>query len=260
MIDIHCHILPGVDDGAIDLEDALEMARIAQGDGIKTIINTAHYSPTFEYIKGKELMDKLIEFNKELKKNNIDIEVLIGNELYYSKDLLADLEKKQFYTLNNSRYLLIEFSPMNFPKNIKDVVYELKIRGYIPVLAHVERYKEFQENPKLIREVIKEGALIQVNASSVTGKGPSVANKFCEVLLDKNMVQFIGSDAHRSNKRRPMLKEAYEYIAKTYGEERANTIFNTNPTNLINDKDIVVSIEETKEKSKKGLFAKLFRR
>ncbi|HSQ87831.1 tyrosine-protein phosphatase [Romboutsia sp.] len=259
MIDIHCHILPGVDDGSKDLNDSLEMARIAQREGIKTIINTSHYHPDFDYAVGEKLLEELVSFNKALRENDIDIEVLIGNELYYSDNLLEYMDKKEFYTLNNSKYILIEFAPNRFPKNLCDVVYELKIRGYIPILAHVERYHEIQENPKLIQEAIKEGALIQVNVSSVLGKGPSSANKSCEALLRHNMVHFIGTDAHGSDKRRPLIKEAYEYVFKKYGEDRANRLFLDNPSSVINNEDIIL-IELAESAPKRSFLAKIFKR
>jgi protein-tyrosine phosphatase len=260
MIDIHCHILPSVDDGAKDIEDSLEMARIAQSEGIKTIINTSHYHPDFDYVKGKELLERLSKYNKLLKENNIDVQVLIGNELYYSEDILEHIDKGEFYTLNNSKYILIEFPPNRFPKNLSDIIYELKIREYIPILAHVERYKEIQEDPKLIEQAIKEGACIQVNASSVIGKGPTQANKVCETLLKQNMIQFIATDAHSSSKRRPLVKEAYNHISKKYGEGKANKLFIDNPTSIINDEEIDISLEDLQDVSKRGFFAKLFKR
>ncbi len=167
MIDIHCHILPGVDDGAVDLEEALEMARIAEKEGIKTIINTSHFHPEFKYIMGDELVDIVDRFNIALKANNINLEVLLGNEIYYTDEIIENLDTLNFYTLNKSKYVLIEFSPMNVPKNLADVVYEVKLKGYTPVLAHVERYNNIIENPNIIYDCIKEGAIIQVNASSI---------------------------------------------------------------------------------------------
>lgn len=260
MIDIHCHILPGVDDGSKNLEDSLEMARIAQSEGIKTIINTSHYSPDFDWVVGEKLLEELVNFNNTLKENNIDVEVLIGNELYYNDNLLEYIDKKEFYTLNKSKYVLIEFSPISFPKNLCDVVYELKIRGYIPILAHVERYQEVQDNPKLIQEAIKEGALIQVNTSSVIGKGPSEANKSCDELLRQNRVHFIGTDAHGSNRRRPLIKEAYEYVSKKYGEDRANRLFLDNPSCVKNNEDIIFIEEPVENSRKKSFLSKLFKR
>lgn len=258
MIDLHCHILPGVDDGSKTLEESLEMARIAESEGIKKIINTSHYHPDFEYIMGSALLDEVDKFNKTLKENNIDIEVFIGNELYYSDNLLEYIQKKEFFTLNNSRYLLIEFSPTNFPKHIGDIVYELKIRGYVPILAHVERYRAVHEDINLIKNAIEEGALIQINASSITGKGPKEFEKTCNDLIKRNMVHFVGTDAHSSTRRRPLIKEAYNIVCSKYGESLANELFELNAQKVLNDEEIIADIKDIKTKEKRGFLSKLF--
>lgn len=259
MIDIHCHIVPNIDDGAKSLDDALEMAKIAYNEGIRKIINTSHYHPSFNYIKGKELLNRVKEFNNILKLNNIDIEIFIGNELYYSEDIIEIIEQKEFYSLNNSRYLLIEFSPLNFPKNILDIIYEIKIRGYIPILAHVERYKAIHENINLIYECINEGALIQVNSSSIIGKNGNEIKKVSNILLDNNMIHFVATDAHSSIRRRPIVKETYNYIVKKYGEKRAQTLFIQNPSKVINNEELYIESPIRYEKSK-GFFKKIFRK
>lgn len=258
MIDIHCHILPGVDDGAKDIEESLEMARLAVNEGITKIINTSHYHPYFNYEKGDILLNRAKDFNNILKQNNIDLEILIGNELYYSTDLLEYIESKDFYTLNNSRYLLIEFSQSNFPKNIVDIVYELKIRGYIPILAHVERYRQVQENPNIIYECIKEGALIQINSNTILSKNSKEACKLCKILLDNNMVHFIATDAHNTNRRKPAMKGSYEYIIKKYGKYKADQLFNLNQEFVIQDK--LINIESPTKYEERGFFARLFKR
>ena len=259
MIDIHCHIVPNIDDGAKSLEDALEMAKIAYSEGIRKIINTSHYHPDFKYKKGEELLKSIKEFNNILKLNNIDIEVCIGNELYYSEDIIEIIEQKEFYTLNNSKYLLIEFPPMRFPKNIVDIIYEIKIRGYVPILAHVERYKEVQENVNLIYECINEGALIQVNASSIIGKNGKEAKQVSEILLDNNMIHFIATDAHSSQRRRPVIKETYNYVSNKYGVRNAEILFIENPSKVIKDEDINIK-SPIKYKKPKGFFKNLFRK
>ncbi len=259
MIDIHCHIVPNVDDGAKDLDDAVKMAKIAYNEGIRKIINTSHYHPNFNYIKGKELLGRVKDFNNILKLNNIDIEVFIGNELYYSEDIIEIIEEKEFYSLNNSRYLLIEFPPLNFPKNILDIIYEIKIRGYIPILAHVERYKKVQENVNLIYECINEGALIQVNSSSIMGKNGIEMKKVSDILLYNNMIHFIATDAHSSTRRRPIIKETYDYVVKKYGSKKAETLFIQNPSKVINNEEIYIESPIRYEKSK-GFFKKIFRK
>lgn len=259
MIDIHCHIVPNIDDGAKSLDDALEMAKIAYDEGIRKIVNTSHYHPNFEYKKGKELFESVKEFNNILKLNNLDIELLIGNELYYSEDIIEIIEQKEFYTLNNSKYLLIEFSPIRFPKNIVDIIYEIKIRGYVPILAHVERYKEVQENVNIIYDCIKEGALIQVNSSSIIGKNGKEAERVSEILLNNNMIHFIATDAHSSTRRRPIIRETYDYIVRKYGEQKAEMLFIQNPYKVIEDKEISIESPRKYEKSK-GFFKKLFKK
>lgn len=258
MIDIHCHILPGIDDGSKDIEESLEMARLAVNEGITKIINTSHYHPDFDYEKGEILLDRVKDFNNILKENNVELEILIGNELYYSSDLLEYIESKEFYTLNNSRYLLIEFSQSNFPKNIVDIVYELKIRGYIPILAHVERYIKVQENPNIIYECIKEGALIQINSNTVVSKNSKEACKVCKILLNNNMVHFIATDAHNKNRRKPAIKDSYEYIINNYGKDKADKLFKLNPESVIQDK--LIDIENPNKYEERGFFVKLFKR
>ncbi|MGL5330736.1 MAG: tyrosine-protein phosphatase [Peptostreptococcaceae bacterium] len=259
MIDMHCHILPGVDDGAENIDESIEMARIAQSEGITKIVCTPHFHPDFEYTMGDVLFDEVQSLNKELRKNNIDVEVYIGNELYYSNEVIEDLKELDFYTLNDSKYLLIEFSPMNLPKNLADVVYEIKLKGYVPVLAHVERYNSVIENPNVIYDCIKEGAIIQVNASSILGKHGKEIKKTTEILLDNNMVHIVASDAHGSERRRPQLKEAYEYVKSNYSKEVANNLFKYNQSLISANEYIIIPIASRYEE-KRGFFSKLFKR
>ena len=259
MIDIHCHILPDVDDGSKSIEESIEMAKIAQSEGIKKIVNTSHYHPDFKYIKGKELGEVLNEFNKILKNKGIDVEVILGNELYFTEDLIENFENLEFHSINKSRYVLIEFSPNNFPKNLVDIVYEIKLKKYIPILAHVERYPKIQENPNIIYDCINEGALIQVNASSVIGKNGSEAEKVSKILLDHNMVHFVATDAHSSTRRRPLIRDTYNYISKIYGEDTSKKLFIENQEIILDDKDLYIKDPE-KYIEKKNIFKRLFKR
>lgn len=257
MIDIHCHILPGVDDGAKTLEESIEMAKIAQKEGIKTIVNTSHYNPQFEYKKGNEILEELDRFNKILKDNNIDLNVVAGNEIYCTTDIVEIIENKEFFTLNNSRYILLEFSHTGLPKNISDIIYEIKLRGFVVVLAHIERYTEIQKNPNVIYDYINEGALIQINASSILGKNGNEAKKICDMLLENNMVHLIGTDAHSSTRRRPLFKEAYNYVAKLYGNEKADKLFNDNSKKIINDEELIIETPKLND-NKVSFFKKIY--
>ena len=259
MIDIHCHILPNVDDGSESLEESIEMAKIAESEGITKIVNTSHCHFDFKYKKGNELKLELEKFNQVLKEENINIEVLLGNELYYTSDLIERFDELDFFSMNNSKYILMEFSPINFPKNIEDVIYEIKIRGYIPIIAHAERYKQVQEDVNIVLDCIKEGALIQVNASSILGKNGEKAEDTSKKLLDNNMVHFVATDAHSSNRRRPLIKDSYNYILKNYGKEVAEKLFIENPTSVIENRDISI-LNPTKYEEKRSFLKRLFRK
>ena len=260
MIDIHCHILPDVDDGAKCVQEAIEMAMIAQEEGIKKIIVTPHYHPEFKYLKGKELEKVYEEFKKSLKENNIDIEIYMGNEIYFTYNLIENISELDFYNLNNSKYVLIEFPPTNFPSNLCNVVYELKQKGFVPVLAHVERYMKVHDDPEIIYDCIKTGAIIQINSSSIMGKNGKELQRLCNTLIERNMVHLVSSDAHSSGRRRPLLKEAYEYIEKKYSKDLADDLFINNAQRIIDNEDIIVKEPLEKSPEKRGFFAKLFRR
>lgn len=259
MIDIHCHILPNVDDGSESLEESIEMAKIAESEGITRIVNTSHCHFDFKYKKGNELKLELEKFNQALKEENINIEVLLGNELYYTSDLIERFDELDFFSMNNSKYILMEFSPINFPKNIEDVIYEIKIRGYIPIIAHAERYKQVQEDVNIVLDCIKEGALIQVNSSSILGKNGEKAEDTSKKLLDNNMVHFVATDAHSSNRRRPLIKDSYNYILKNYGKEVSEKLFIENPTAVIENRDISI-LNPTKYEEKRSFLKRLFRK
>ena len=259
MIDIHCHILPDIDDGASDLDEALEMARIAQSEGIRKIVNTSHFHPKFKYKMGEELLDEVNRFNVALKANNIDIEVLLGNEIYYTDEIIEQLQDLNFYTLNNSRYILIELPPTNFPKDLCNIVYELKEKNYIPVFAHVERYREVQENPELIYEVINAGAIIQVNSHSILGKSGKELQKVCNTLLNRNMVHVVGTDAHSSKRRTPIFLDAYKYVSEKYSKEMADDLFIKNNNAIINNEALNLPKPYKEEQKKKGFLKKLFK-
>ena len=259
MIDIHCHILPEVDDGSRSLNESIEMAMIAKEQGITKIVNTSHYHPDFRYKKGEELLKELEDFNNVLKENMIDIEVLIGNEIYYTKDLIKEIDELDFYTLNNSRYILIELPPTNFPKDLCNIVYELKEKNYIPVFAHVERYREVQENPELIYEVINAGAIIQVNSHSILGKSGKELQKVCNTLLNRNMVHVVGTDAHSSKRRTPIFLDAYKYVSVKYSKEMADDLFIKNNNAIINNEALNLPKPYKEEQKKKGFLKKLFK-
>lgn len=260
MIDVHCHILPEVDDGAESMQQAINMAKIAQEEGISKMIATPHYHPEFKYEKGEELKRIRERFKKELKENNIDIEIYLGNEIYFTYDLMDKISELDFYCLNDSKYILIEFPPNNFPSNLCNIVYELKQQGYTPVLAHVERYMQIHEDPEIIYDCIKTGAIIQINSSSLIGKQGKEIQRFCNLLIGRNMVHLVATDAHSSQRRRPMMKDAYQYIEKKYSKEIADNLFINNAQCILDNKEIIIEEPFEKSMEKVSFLKRIFRR
>lgn len=258
MIDIHCHILPGVDDGAKDWDEALAMARIAKADGIRTIINTSHFIPEGNFKTGEQLKAICEAFQEELVKANINIEILLGNEAYITPDLVKKVIDKEVFTIHNSRYLLIEFPFQGIPLYTEDVLYELKLKGIIPIIAHPERSAKVMENPMLAYSLIQQGALVQLNAGSLLGKfGPKI-QETSEVLLKHKMVHFLGSDGHSIRSRKPKLRQAFETAANLIGKSEAEKIVYYNAKIILADRELAIDepIEIAKTRNK-GLFKRL---
>lgn len=208
MIDIHTHILPNVDDGSSDFDTSCKLLELELENGVNKVICTPHQN----YLNLNK--DLLIEkFNEFKNKINLDIELYLGSEIYYYKGFLNDLENGKLLTLNNSKYILIEFSTSQ-NTDIIDIVYSIKLKGYIPIIAHIERYSYLNNEDYL--KIKKEGALIQINASSFNYTN---TKKIIKYLLKNNLVDFVASDCHDLNRRSVDFFKIKKYIYKKYKEQ-----------------------------------------
>lgn len=241
MYDIHCHILPGVDDGADNIDEAVMMAMMAKNSGVKAIFATPHYIEGFRYnnaVFNKNILEYL---NSELYNRNIDIRIYIGNEVYLTFDLLELLEKEQIATLNNSNYMLIELPMYDIPMYIESIIYNLKLKGIIPIIAHPERNAKIIENPNILYKLIMKGALAQLNLPSLLGiYGKNVKNT-AEILVKHNMIHFAGTDAHKPCKRYYVISEAIDTIISLIGREKTLIITKINPEGIITGANIEIS-------------------
>lgn len=208
MIDIHTHILPNVDDGSSDFDTSCKLLELELENGVNKVICTPHQN----YLNlNKELL--IEKFNEFKNKINLDIELYLGSEIYYYKGFLNDLENGKLLTINNSKYILIEFSTSQ-NTDIIDIVYSIKLKGYIPIIAHIERYSYLNNEDYL--KIKKEGALIQINASSFNY---SNTKKIIKYLLKNNLVDFVASDCHDLNRRSVDFFKIKKYIYKKYKEQ-----------------------------------------
>lgn len=255
MIDIHCHLLPSIDDGAKDLETSLAMLRIAEGDGIKKIIATPHfyrgyYENEYNYIE--EQVDKL---NEEAKKAGINVDVFPGQEVFLDKYTVKYYKEGIIRGLNGSKYMLVELDMEEFSENDLDIIYELRLLGVKPIIAHPERYAYVNKNLTVLNSFIKEECFFQVNSSSLSGLFGKNVKKTAESIIKKGLCNFIATDAHSASRRAPRLKEGFEFIQKN--NEKIYKNIDKNTQMLLENVDIICENEEMKEN--KSIFSVLFR-
>lgn len=232
-IDIHCHILPGVDDGAVNTEDMEKMLHIAQDEGIGCIIATPHYHPRRGHEHPDVLRQKLAIVRKAAQSIDDKLRIYLGTEIYYCQDIHDKLLQGEVMTMNYRKCVLVEFSPLDSFHYIKQGLQQLQSAGYEVILAHAERYRCLVENVGHAEHIWDMGINIQVNADSIIGGGGRKAKQFIKTLMERDMVFGVGTDAHNSGSRAPRMKKAATYVGKKYGEEYMDKIFSINASALV---------------------------
>ena len=239
-IDIHSHILPGVDDGSDSFETSMRMLRCAVDDGISGIILTPHNKPGHRQRHFSEMMSRVEGLRKMMSEGSINIDLYMGSELYYRNGLLEELENDMAGTMAGSRYVLVEFNPLEDYDYIRNGIYALLTGGYYPILAHAERYRNVCAGKSGIDDLIEMGCYIQVNAGSVMGKAGQKAKHFVRTMLKRRQVHFVATDAHDMEKRAPRLSDCAYFIQKKYGGNYSQQLFNENPLHVIRDEEITM--------------------
>ena len=237
-IDIHSHILPGVDDGSSSMEETMEMLRIAGNEGITTMIATPHYAAGSKNMDMEQLVgikNKVQETAKELELN---LDILLGNEIYYSESVLEDVLSGKVMTLADSHYVLIEFGVREYFKTIYHGLQEFVLAGYAPVLAHVERYQCLIKREDLMEELIKLGSYIQMNSFSLSGGFWNTEAAYHRKLVNKGLIHLIGTDCHDAKRRPPCIESAYKAVRKHMSDIQIQQIFVEHPRKILENKYI----------------------
>lgn len=253
MIDLHCHILPGIDDGAETLEASIAMAEKAISQGITHILCTPHHN-NGKYRNEKSEVISLVSFvQSEFDKRQLPITLLEGQEIRITGDLIEDIRRDEIlFTDLDDTYLLIEFPTLEVPLYVERLFFELLQMGKRPVIVHPERNAHFRKNPNHLVPFLDMGCLAQLTAPSYMGVFGKDIQKTAKTMVKHNLVQMTASDAHGISKRTFYLKECYEQIAKDFGQEKVAQMKQV-AKDLING-DEVVYPEYTEVKKKFGLF------
>lgn len=231
MIDIHTHILPGLDDGAEDIYDSLKMGFMAQEHGTKVIMATPHcnipglYSNYF----GKHYKEIFLKTRKAFEREGLTVKLLPGMEVFATYDLPRIAKEGRIMTLNRTPYILVEFDFGEDPEFAEDVLLRLEEIQLRPVIAHAERYEFIQDNPEIAGDWKKKGYVIQVNKGSFGGRFGKSAKRTAYRLIDDRIIEVIASDAHHFYRRTIDMEDTYRLLAKEYPEAYLKQLFFRNP-------------------------------
>ena len=231
--DLHSHILPGVDDGSVDMEMALQMIQSAVEQGIDCIILTPHFR--FEENDVNIIKKRFLELKAEVKRTQLPIELYLGGEIYYDSEVIEKLASGQMLTMADTRYVLVEFSPTVTFHYLSHAMDELLMAGYYPILAHAERYQCISDNLDKIDDLVDEGVYIQINANSFL---THPKKKALIQLVKDGVIHFIGTDCHRTDWRPVNLQAACRYLADLIDRNDYRRIFFENPQKLLNNEII----------------------
>jgi protein-tyrosine phosphatase len=232
VIDLHSHILPGVDDGAADLQDALSMAFFAAADGVETLVATPHASAERPR---PDIADLVAELQAALDAESLPLRILPGAEIALSPGVAAKLAARLLPTLAGSRYALVELPFAVLPPNVEQVLFDVQLAGFTPIMAHVERYRYVQSSIERLAEWSERGVILQVNASSLRGDFGPRPREAAEAIVRRAWPAVLASDAHDSLRRRPELAFARALVTALAGEARAAELLDVGPAAIVAD-------------------------
>lgn len=232
-VDVHSHILPGVDDGSRSMDETVQMLKIAISQGIRCIIATPHYITGATNAPVEQLHQVREQVQAEAEKLDPELRILLGNELFYSESIVDALKSGQALTLAQSRYVLVEFSVKEDYRRIYQGISQLLQAGYAPILAHVERYQCLHRKSSLLEELVKLGCYLQMNSSSLVGGMFDKQAAFNRKLFAQGYIHLVGSDCHDSKIRVPRMKSAVQTLQKKCEDRLIQQVFAYNPSKIM---------------------------
>jgi len=255
LIDLHCHILPGIDDGAQTIDDSIELAKAAVDEGITHILATPHHR-SHSWINEKHKVQTLVdEVQNEIDQQDIPLTLFPGQEVRIHGDILENIDKNEIQLIDEQeQYVLIEFPTSTVPTYTERLFFDMQSNGITPIIVHPERNHAIAEEPDILKNLVEKGALAQLTAVSYTGGLGNKIQKLSKQLIDAKLVHFIASDAHNTSSRPFYMKEAMNLLEKEYGKTKVSE-YHEVTRQLVNG-DVVIT--PTPEKIKRKRFFGLF--
>lgn len=235
MIDLHCHILPGLDDGAANIDVALDMARAFVADGVSVVACTPHYLPGLYHNTGPQIQAATERLQQVLHQNDVPLRLVTGCDAHVTSDFIAGLRTGRLLTLAGSRYVLVEPPHHVAPPRLGDLFFALLVAGYVPILTHPERLTWIKAHYAVLERFVGAGAWMQVTAGSLTGAFGQTAQYWAERMLDEGRVHILATDAHNNRQRSPNLGRGRECAAKRIGEQAAHHLVVTRPQGVLDN-------------------------
>ena len=234
MIDLHCHILPGLDDGPISAKEALEMCRIAVDDGIQTIVATPHMLNGMFSVDRQAILEGVQELSQVLRQESIPLRLLPGADVHLDPSMPSYLEQGKLVTLADlGRHLLLELPQDIVPKGLGELLFQVQLKGVTPIITHPERNIAIEQNPAVLNDLIRAGSLTQITAGSLTGVFGSRVRRCTLRLLEARAVHLVSTDAHNPGRRSPRLSKARRVVEEELGGEEAERIFVERPARIL---------------------------
>ena len=234
MVDLHCHILPDMDDGSPSWDETLQMAEIAVADGISDIVCSPHQCDGFFNVEPRRVREAVTELAARLKREGIDLRVHPGGDIRLQPSLPDDLAADRVNTIGDGgRYLLVELAPDLFPPGVEETFFALRLRGYVPILTHPERNAAIQAEVQVLESLVQAGVLLQVTAGAFTRRFGVDGRRCARRIARRGWLHIVASDAHDAEDRAPALSEARRQVETEYGVEVAELAFCTNPSHVL---------------------------
>lgn len=238
MIDMHSHILPGIDDGSRSVDETFNLLKEAYKAGFSIIVSTSHYFLGHYEAEEKVRKSYIDAIAQKLPGVISDLQICLGSEIYITNEMISLIEEKKASTINGTKYVLFELPFEHQASNLKDIVYNLLGHNYIPIIAHPERYKYVQKDPNILLDLIEIGVLFQSNFASIIGWYGKEPKKTVKQLLENNFIHFLASDVHRQESIYPQMPVILEELKKIISEEKLDELTTTNPSLMLNGQKV----------------------